>query len=230
MNKNESGPHFQILTLITTPKHADYAEAMFKSVALPIQYRLNAKGTPTNEIIDILGLGNIDKSILITIIPKDFASIILNKLQTELNLDYQKSGIAFTIDITGANSFLFSTNNENTPHTKQTNRKDEEIMSEEKRSLIVIIVSKGYSSEVMDTARAAGATGGTVVHGRRVGDENINSFLGLSIQEEKDIILIVSHKKDKLRIMRNVSENHGINTDANGIVLSLPVESVIGLL
>ena len=48
---------FQLLTLITTPKLAEKAAEMFKKGALPLQYRFNAEGTASSEIMDMLFLG-----------------------------------------------------------------------------------------------------------------------------------------------------------------------------
>ncbi|MGN8800870.1 hypothetical protein ACTNCH_08920 [Candidatus Merdisoma sp. HCP28S3_D10] len=37
----------------------------------------------------------------------------------------------------------------------------------------------------MEAVRAAGARGGTVIRSRRIGNEEVTSFWGLSVQEEK---------------------------------------------
>ena len=48
-----------------------------------------------------------------------------------------------------------------------------------------LVVNQGYSEEVMNAARAAGAGGGTVLHSRRIGDEEALSFWGISVQDQK---------------------------------------------
>ena len=78
--ENEKKVSFQLLVLIATPKLADRAAEMFRKGALPLQYRFHAEGTATSEIMDVLGLGNIDKSVLISMIPKNLSEILLNKL------------------------------------------------------------------------------------------------------------------------------------------------------
>ena len=82
--ENEKKVSFQLLVLIATPKLADRAAEMFRKGALPLQYRFHAEGTATSEIMDVLGLGNIDKSVLISMIPKNLSEILLNKLNSEL--------------------------------------------------------------------------------------------------------------------------------------------------
>lgn len=97
---------FQLLTLITTPKLAEKAAEMFKKGALPLQYRFNAEGTASSEIMDMLGLGSIDKSVLISMIPKELSDVLMDKLRSELQLNMANSGIAFTIPLNGANNLI----------------------------------------------------------------------------------------------------------------------------
>ena len=80
---------------------------MFKG-ALPLQYRFNAEGTASSEIMDMLGLGSIDKSVLISMIPKELSDVLMDKLRSELQLNMANSGIAFTIPLNGANNLIFA--------------------------------------------------------------------------------------------------------------------------
>ena len=95
--------------------------------------------------------------------------------------------------------------------------------------LIVCIVNQGYSDELMNTAREAGASGGTVINARGQAHEGAVKFFGISVQDEKELILILSSREKKVSIMRAVSETHGLNSKASGIVFSLPVDDVMGL-
>lgn len=94
------------MTLITTPKLADHAAELFKKGALPLQYRFNAEGTASSEIMDMLGLGSIDKSVLISMIPKYLSDVLMDKLRSELKLHTVNSGIAFTIPLNGATNLI----------------------------------------------------------------------------------------------------------------------------
>lgn len=102
-------------------------------------------------------------------------------------------------------------------------------MEEAKNVLIAAIVNQGYSEAVMDAARANGAGGGTVLHSRSVSNEQIMSFWGLGVQEEKEIVLIVSENENKLKIMQSISEKCGVRSEAKGIIVSIPIDNVIGL-
>lgn len=221
---------YQLLMLIATPKLADKAAEMFLKSALPIQYRLNAEGTASSEIMDTLGLGSIDKCILLSTVPKAFGKAMLGKLHSELRLDAVNSGIAFTIPLTGANNLLVRMMTRTAEESGSSkNGKDDNTMTETKYVLISAVVNRGFSNEVMDAAKAAGAGGGTVMHSRSIGSEEATTFWGLSVQEEKDIVLILADREKKVDIMRSVSEKCGMQSEAKGIVMSLPIDSVMGI-
>ena len=44
----------------------------------------------------------------------------------------------------------------------------------------------------METARKAGARGGTIIHARWAGSESVEEFYGITVQQEKEVIAIVS--------------------------------------
>jgi len=95
--------------------------------------------------------------------------------------------------------------------------------------LIVSIINKGYGDPFMHTAREAGALGGTIINGRGQAHDGAIKFFGISVEDEKDIILILTSRKKKAAIMRAICEAHGLNSSAQGIVFALPVDNVLGL-
>ena len=58
--------------------------------------------------------------------------------------------------------------------------------------LIVASVDQGEVDQVMDAARAAGATGGTILHARRAGVHEAEKFYGITLQKEKEPFKILS--------------------------------------
>lgn len=221
---------YQLLMLIATHKLVDKAAEMFLKSALPIQYRLNAEGTASSEIMDALGFGSVDKAVLISTVPESFGRVMLGMLHSELRLDAVNSGIAFTIPLTGANTLLLRMMEKTEQDSPAKEKgKGENTMAKRTHALIAAIVNRGYSSEVMEAARGAGAGGGTVVHSGSIGSEEATSYWGLSVQEEKEIVLILADVDNKVGIMSAVSEKCGMHSEAGGLVLSLPIDSVMGL-
>ena len=228
MDNNEKNMSYQIIALITTPKSADKAAKMFHAKNLPILYRFNAEGTASSEIMDLLGLGSIDKCMLISVMLKPYAEATLKKLHHELELSAVNSGIAFTMPLTGANSLLLKMVKQTQEPLLKTERSGSNNMGDSKHALITSFVKRGFSSDVMDAARAAGARGGTVIHSRGIGNEEIAGQWGVNSQDETDIVLIIADAEDKVKLMKAISEKCGVQSAANGIIMSLPIDSVMG--
>ena len=56
--------------------------------------------------------------------------------------------------------------------------------------LIFCVVNTGFSGTVMDAARSAGATGGTILRGRGSAGKEAEDFFHIQIEPEKEIVMI----------------------------------------
>ncbi len=229
MESNERKHSFRLLVLITTPKLADKATEFFKKSPLPLQYRFSAEGTASSEIMDMLGLGSIDKCVLTAAMPQHTAFNTLKKIGKELRLHTVNSGVAFTVPLNGANNLMLRILAENEDDSDIQCERDTKIMTDNKYSLIAAVVNRGFSEDVMESVRVAGAKGGTVIKSNRIGNGEAAGFWGLSSREEKEIVLIISKAESKLALMKCISESCGMHSDAKGVVFSLPIDAVEGL-
>ena len=218
----------RLLFLICNPKLADRATKLYADDNIPLHYRLSASGTASNEMRDILGLEGLEKVAMLSILSKNNARETLIKLRRSLKMDSTNSGIAFTIPITAVSKLVLrimeSTEIGNDNDKRRTSR-----MSNNKYAMIAAIVNQGYSESVMIAARAAGASGGTVIHSRSVGNEAISGAWGFAVEDEREIVMIVAESEKKTEIMQAISDECGIKSDAKGIVISMPIEDTIGL-
>ncbi|MBQ8404791.1 MAG: transposase [Clostridia bacterium] len=228
---NSSDKKIRILMLITTPKLAKRAEDLYNDEDVPLHYHLVGQGTASSEMMDILGLDGTEKGILVSFLPKCFSDDMLVKLRKALRIGSVNSGIAFTVPLTGANGFVMKRLGEICEEYSKTHeeRKVENTMTEMKYAMVAAVVDQGHSEEVMEAARSAGARGGTIIHGRQVGDETAVNFWGISLADEKEIVMIITDNAHKLDIMKAISKNCGVNSEAKGFVVSVPVETVIGV-
>ena len=101
--------------------------------------------------------------------------------------------------------------------------------SEYQYSLILITVNRGYADEVMQTARRAGATGGTVVRARLAGVEQTEQYFGELLEEEREVIAIMTSDATRNQIMNEVNQSYGLRSAAQGILCSLPVDKAYKL-
>ncbi|MBO5240236.1 MAG: P-II family nitrogen regulator [Clostridia bacterium] len=95
--------------------------------------------------------------------------------------------------------------------------------------VIFCIVNSGFSEAVMDAAKKGGARGGTVINARGTAGKEAEKFFGISVQEEKEIVMILVSSESKDKILQNLYDDVGLNTAGQGIAFSLPVDGVVGL-
>ena len=97
------------------------------------------------------------------------------------------------------------------------------------RSLILVTVNQGNTDDVMDTARQAGARGGTVIRARWAGPDDTSQFYGISIQTEKEIIAIVTETEKRNAIMEIINKKHGLKGEAGAVVCSVGIDHMVRL-
>ena len=91
-----------------------------------------------------------------------------------------------------------------------------------------IVVNAGYTDEIMEILREAGASGGTIIHARGEGSQH-RSFLGITLDYEQEIIISIVDKNIAVKIMEDIKEKAGWKTDVRGLCYMMPVEKIIGL-
>ena len=94
---------------------------------------------------------------------------------------------------------------------------------------IFCIVNKGYTDLVMESAKASGAKGGTVLGGRGTGNSDAQQFFGITVTPEKEIVLIIVPKEIRDDVLSAVNKGAGMDTKGMGIAFSLPISDVVGL-
>ncbi|MDR0468644.1 MAG: P-II family nitrogen regulator [Peptococcaceae bacterium] len=189
-------------------------------------------GTASSEIMDYLGLGETEKDIVLTLAPKVGVPDLFEAVNTEMQLKKPGKGIMFTVPLSGIGVDAFHSLIQTSQDIFKKDVKEVETNKQEetvKHDLILAILNQGFTEGVMAVAREAGATGGTVIHGRNVGLEGMDTFLGIHIEPEKDVLLIVTKREDKPKIMKAVNQVAGSKTECQGFIFSLPVNSLAGL-
>ncbi len=94
---------------------------------------------------------------------------------------------------------------------------------------IFCIVNSGYSETVMEAAKKVGARGGTVINARGTAGKEAEAFFGVTVQPEKEIVMIVIPAKLKDKLLNALYDEVGLNSAGQGIAFSLPVDGVVGV-
>ena len=101
-------------------------------------------------------------------------------------------------------------------------------MTQVDKNLIIFICNHGYAHEAMKQARKAGARGGTILHGRSSVSQEKTKFFGIRIHPEKDVVMIVCRNEKTDDLMKALTKDYGVESQARGLAFSLKVTDEIG--
>jgi nitrogen regulatory protein PII len=97
--------------------------------------------------------------------------------------------------------------------------------------LIIVMVEEEKTNAVLKAARDAGATGATVLNqARGEGIKPAKTFLGLSIDSQVDVVLMLAEEHMSREIMEQVAiAGEFDETPGTGIAFQIDVEDAIGV-
>lgn len=95
--------------------------------------------------------------------------------------------------------------------------------------IIFCIVNAGFSDAVMEASRECGASGGTVINARGTASKESEEKFNISIEPEKEIVMIIVKKEIKDNILHALYQKVGLQTPGQGIAFSTALDEVIGL-
>jgi nitrogen regulatory protein PII len=98
-----------------------------------------------------------------------------------------------------------------------------------KHEVIFCVVNAGFSESVMDAAKEFGARGGTVIHARGTANSEAERLFGITVQPEKEIVMILVPSEIKDDILHALYRAVGLKTPGQGIAFSMPVDAAVGL-
>lgn len=199
-------------------------EGICQSLKLPMTVTMLCKGTATATHLSLYGLVPTEKAMLCTVADGEQTQRLMRAAKLRMFVDIPGNGIMLSIPIKsvgGGRTMAYLTDDK-----APTGSMPKMDFSHE---LIYVILNEGHSDVVMQAARSAGATGGTVMVGKGTGSKDKGKFLGISLASEKDVVFIVSEAEKKSAIMKAIVEQAGPQTEAAAICFSLPVSQVEGL-
>lgn len=217
-----------LVTIVDRGK-GDAVAALLRDEGVLLHYIQLGHGTAHKGILSLLGLRHTEKDVVFSFVRSGVANRAMRRLSYALEIDLPGRGIAFTIpvgSVGGAQTLHYLMGEEKPMIPEEGNNN---MLEQTKNDLIVAIVNRGYTDAVMDAAVSVGARGGTVVHARGAGSEEAAQFFGITIQPEKEMVLILVEHEIKVPVMQAITRGAGLATEGRGIVFSLPVNDVMGV-
>lgn len=169
------------------------------------------RGTASNGVLQLLGLGDTSKDIVYIIIKENLKEAVYNAI---IKASEKKShfGVIFTLNTP---DFIRAGHLDE----KSDGAKGEETMKNEKNyQMINIIVNKGYAEDAMAAARKAGAGGGTIIGARGTAKEGDAAFFGMKIVPEKEMLMILVPAEKKNDIVSAITELPCFAEAGSGII------------
>lgn len=167
------------------------------------------------------GIDEKEKYVLFSTMPLHKAIYLSEKIKSNSNIKKDLYSILVPISSVGGNETM--------NYISGDIPKDQEftIKYDYDSELIVVVANRGYVDIVMNVARRAGATGGTVIHARGTGVDSSEKFFGVTIGAEKEMIFVVAEKEKRNDIMKAIMDEAGENTSAGSILFSLPAKQFL---
>jgi nitrogen regulatory protein P-II 1 len=96
-------------------------------------------------------------------------------------------------------------------------------------NIIMATVKPALTDKVVDAAKAAGATGATILAGRGTGCHEAKTFFGLTLEPHSDIIMMLIEEHLVQGILDAIVQAGEFTKPGTGMAFVLPVEQVVGL-
>lgn len=175
-------------------------------------------GTATGEMLRLLGLSRTEKDVV-------FALLADHMVRDAMAAAVVSSrSLVFSVSLSSISAPLFQTE----PAGNAQKREGVSSMNEAKYEVIIVMANRGCIDLVMNAARQAGATGGTVIHARGTGSHGDEHFFGVTIADERDIFFIVTPAASRAPIMQAIMHEAGLQSPAKATVFSIPIQHMAG--
>ena len=160
------------------------------------------EGSAPIEILSALAIDKTKKEIVTALIEEESVRKVIEKVSEKLAA--VNSAVAFSTSLEGENKMEYV--------------------------CLYVIVDRHQGKKAIHIAQDNGAKGATVIHGRGSG-EAVKSklFLSMNIEPEKDLVIMLVKKDLVEKIRQEIYEQMDLESAGKGIIYSLPVDHVAGL-
>ena len=181
--------HMDFIITIVNRSYGEQLLSFYKDQNVPVTLAALGKGTASDDILALLGFGEPEKEVLFAVLTEKKARKLMHGLVHRMRLDLPGYGIAFTVPVRSIGGHL-------TMHyflgEEPLYKEGEHQMEPTGYEAIIVILNRGYTDMVMDAAKLAGATGGTVLQAKGVLGDHAARFFGVSLATEKEMA-VASH-------------------------------------
>lgn len=177
---------------------------------------LMGRGTASNSVLQILGLGDSWKDIVFILVEAEVEKNVRQAIIDSVPAKAHHFGVMFSENI---GTFIKAGDG------NQKIKGDAIMSSQSEYEMINLIVNKGYAEDAMAAARKAGAGGGTIIAARGTAKEGDEKFFGVDIVPEKDMLMILVPNDKKEAIINSIKELPCFAKAGSGIIFCNQAEN-----
>lgn len=160
------------------------------------------EGSAPSQILNTLAIDKTKKEIVTALIEEETVRKVIDRVSEKLKA--VNSAVAFSTSLEGENNMDYV--------------------------CLYVIVDRHQGQKAIHIAQEHGARGATVIHGRGSGEEiKSRVFLSMNIEPEKDLVIMLIKKDLVEKIQKEIYEQMDLESQGKGIIYSLPVNHVAGL-
>lgn len=178
------------------------------------------KGTAKSHFLQLLGLDEIKKEIVLMAADAELEDKIHQGLSDKFHLEKPNHGIAFSLYLKkfmGGGKCVCQS---------ESKRGDKGNMEHE---AIFTIVERGLAEEVVDVAVSAGAEGATIINARGAGIHENSMLFSMPIEPEKEIVMILIDKVKSDSVIAAIQKSLKIDEPGKGVMFTIDVNKTSGL-
>lgn len=179
---------------------------------------LRSEGTVSNVLMNLLGLRDVDREVVFTLVNAEKEDKIHSHLKEKMRLDRKGNGIMFSLNTSSCIG---------NQHLRADFEEDNNNM--QGHQMIVTIVDRTLGDSVVEAARDVGATGATILHGRGIGAHEKGKIFNIKIEPEKEIVLMIVENNRTSLITDVISDTMNIKAPGKGIIFTMDINAVTGL-
>ncbi len=166
-----------------------------------------------------------EKDVILTVVSDEHAEEVLDIICKSLKLSKPGNGVAFILDITRFTGAVHL-------HKKNQKPEDQPLKAMDRTAqfeLIISIVNKGFSEEIINAGQEAGSAGGTIINGRGTGVHEHAKLFSINIEPEKEVVLTLVPESLTDQVLEAIVKTGKLDEPGNGISFVLNVEKAVGV-
>ena len=190
-------------------------------------------GTARSSYMTYFGFNEIDKRVVMSLIPGVCEHRILSSVGHALKLYLVGRGIGFTVPLSGISNIINDAILDGADKLEKSTEKRTPISKKKEKKrmheLVIAVVNTKFTDAAIEAARAAGATGATVFHTKSINNTKAEQAIGTTLDTETDSVFFLTTTEYKAKIMEAIRDSAGLKTEGGAVIFSLPVDNIVGI-